>query len=303
MEFNELLEMMNLQNVNSEFLLNVALPVSLGIIMFSLGLGLRFSDFARVAKRPAAFSVGAANQLITLPLIAFIITLIFSFPPALAVGFMILALCPGGVTTNIIARLGRGDVALSVSLTAVISLLSIVTVPFLVAFFMGLSMGSEPVVDVSELGLKMFAIVAVPVLLGMVVRSILRGLANPVEKFFTLISTFLFVIIICAALYASWDAFIDNLPILGPALVILNLVLLFLGWASAKFMKLTKDEAATIAIETGVQNGTLGIAVGAIVAGSSVAGLSEFALPSAVYGVTMYLVTLPIVYFRRLARG
>ncbi|MBL1405850.1 MAG: bile acid:sodium symporter [Hyphomicrobiales bacterium] len=283
-------------------LLQVALPVSLGIIMFSLGLGLKFNDFLRVFRRPVAFSVGAINQLLMLPLVAFIIAIIFALPPELSVGLMILSLCPGGVTTNFITRLAKGDVALSVSLTAIISLVSILTVPLMVAFSVGLFMGKEPAVDVSELSIKIFTIVAVPVMLGMLVNTILRSLARPVERFFTIISTLLFILIIGAVLFSQWDLFTENLAILGPALIILNIILLFFGWTSARFIGLNADEATTIAIETGVQNGTLGIAVGAIIAGSAAGDLSAFALPSAVYSITMYMVTLPFIWFRRIAR-
>lgn len=300
-DFQTILE--KLTSLDKAFLLKVALPVSLGIIMFSLGLGLKFNDFLRVFRRPLAFSVGAINQLITLPLTAFILAIVFALPPELAVGLMILSLCPGGVTTNFVTRLAKGDVALSVSLTAIISLISIITVPFLVAFSVGLFMGKEPAVDVSELSLKMFTIVAIPVLLGMLVNLILRSLARPVEKFFTFISTLLFIVIIGAVLFSQWNVFIENLAILGPALIILNIILLFFGWTSARFIGLDTDEATTIAIETGVQNGTLGIAVGAILAGSTSGDLSAFALPSAVYGITMYMVTLPFIWFRRMARA
>lgn len=300
-DFQSILD--KLISLDKAFLLKVALPVSLGIIMFSLGLGLKFNDFLRVFKRPVAFSVGAINQLITLPLTAFILAIAFALPPELAVGMMILALCPGGVTTNFIARLAKGDVALSVSLTAIISLVSIITVPFLVAFSVGLFMGEDPAIDVSELSLKMFTIVAVPVVLGMLVKAILRRFSSPVETFFTFVSTILFIVIIIAIIYSQWTVFIANLAILGPALVILNIILLIFGWGSARFIGLSADEATTIAIETGVQNGTLGIAIGAIIAGSAGGDLSAFALPSAVYGVTMYIVTLPFIWFRRMARS
>lgn len=303
MDFDFQIILNQIMALDEVFLLKVALPISLGVIMFSLGLGLKIDDFMRVFRRPTAFTVGAINQLITLPLTAFIIAIVFALPPELAVGMMILALCPGGVTTNFIARLAKGDVALSVSLTAVISLISIISVPFFVAFSVGLFMGTDPVVDVSVLSIKMFTLVAVPVLLGLLVRMVLRRIAAPVERFFTIVSAILFIIILGAVLYSQWDVFIENLPILAPALIVLNIVLLIFGWSSARFLNLHGDEAATIAIETGVQNGTLGVAIGAIIAGSAGGDLSAFALPSAVYGVTMYLVTLPFIWFRRKARG
>lgn len=290
-----------LDNINAEALLGIGLPIALAIIMFSLGLGLKFADFTRIARRPLAFFTGAVNQLITLPLIALLIVILFNLPPALAVGFMIVALCPGGVTTNILTKMADGDVALSVSLTAVISLLSIVTLPILVSFFVGLFISDEIVVDATEISLKMVTVVAVPVLIGMLVRLILRRFAEPVERFFSLIAKVLFVIVMLAALYAFWDSFIAKLSLLGPAIIALLLAALFAGWASAKFLGMSKREVTSISIETGVQNGTVGITLASFLAAGNT-GLSDFALPSAVYGVLMYVVVIPFVFWRTMGR-
>lgn len=292
-----------LNNLDADLLLNVGLPLALGIIMFSLGLGLKFSDFTRILRRPLAFFVGAINQTMVLPMVAFLLALLFNLPPALAVGMMIIALCPGGVTSNIMTKYAGGDVALSVTLTAVISLLSIITVPIIISFIVGLFLGRETVVDASELSIKMTAIVAVPVLIGMIIRAILGRFAGAVERFFSAIAIALFVIVMLTALYKFWDEFITNVPTLGPALVAMLVISIFLGWASAKFLKMGKADVTTISLETGVQNGTLGLAIAAIIAGGNTSGLSEFALPSAVYGVLMYIIALPYVLLRRMGHA
>ncbi|MEM6306296.1 MAG: bile acid:sodium symporter, partial [Pseudomonadota bacterium] len=165
-----------------EFLINVILPLSLAIIMLSLGVGLTGADFARVAQRPRAFAVGAFAQVLLLPLAALVIIQLFGLAGEIAVGFMLLSFCPGGVTSNIISKLARGDVALSVSLTAVVSLLSILTVPLLTAWAVTRFMGDAgPDVSVTSLALAMFAITTVPVLLGVALRRFAPALAARIE--------------------------------------------------------------------------------------------------------------------------
>lgn len=280
-------------------LLTVFLPLSLAVIMFSLGLGLTVDDFRRVLIRPFAFGVGALNQVILLPVVAFALAIAFRLPPELAVGFMILAFCPGGVTTNILTKFAHGEVALSVSLTAIISLLSTVTVPLLVAWSVTYFMGkTAPAIDVTRLAFSMFLITAVPVLIGVAVRRFATGFADRTEPVFSKLAGALFVIIIIGALAANWSVFVDNLARLAPALISLNVALLLIGTLSARALGLTGKEVKTVAIETGIQNGTLGITVGSLIV-ESASGLPPFSLPSAVYGITMYLVTLPIIYWFR----
>ena len=282
-----------------DILLSVFLPLSLAIIMFSLGIGLTIDDFRRVGSRPYAFGIGAVNQMIVLPIIGFIIAIAFGLPGELALGLMILAFCPGGVTSNILTKLAKGDVALSISLTAVISLLTIFTVPILVAwsadYFMGLA---APDVNVTQLGIAMFLITAVPVLLGVSLRHFAGSFSERAEPWLARFANILFIVIVVGALAANWDLFIENLPRLGPSLVVLNVVLLAVGWYSGRLLKLNKQEASAVSIETGVQNATLGITVGSLIA-EQASGLPPFSLPSGVYGITMYLVTLPFVYWRR----
>ncbi len=284
-------------------IVNVALPLILAFIMFSLGLGLRKEDFTRVAKFPKAFGIGLANQLLLLPLVAFAITSLLTVSPELAVGIMILAFCPGGVTSNVLARLAGGNVPLSISLTAVTSLISILTVPFLVAFSVNHFMGDEaPAVDVAGLGVKMFLLTAVPVLLGMALTATKPGVVSRITGPVSKIALILFVLIVIAAIAKNRVVFFGNLPTLGPALILLNVVMLALGLLSSRLARLEHSEATSISLESGVQNGTLGIAVGAMIAASASESLPPVTVPSAVYGITMYLVSVPFVFWRRGAK-
>ena len=280
--------------------IKIALPLVLAFIMFSLGLGLKKSDFTRILKFPKAFAVGLLNQVILLPVIALILALLVGLSPEFAVGLIILALCPGGVTSNVLTRIAGGNTPLSISLTAVTSLLSIITVPLLVAFAVRHFMGeSAPPVDVTQLGFIMFCITAVPVALGMIITSKAPALTDRIAPFISRAAIVLFIIIIAGALAKNWTVFITNLPTLGPVLVILNITLLAIGLGSAKLLKLEKSDASTIAIESGIQNGTLAITVGALIAVSASEVLPPTTVPAAVYSITMYFVSIPFVLWRR----
>lgn len=282
-----------------EFLLDVGLPLSLAFIMFSLGIGLQIADFRRVATRKKPFFIGAFCQVLLLPLVALAIVLTFGLTGETAVGFMLLSFCPGGVTSNVVSRLARGDVALSVSLTAVVSLMAIVTVPLLVAWSVGAFMGAEaPEVSVTSLAIAMFLITALPVVLGMVLKGMAPTLVMRIEDTVLRIATALFALIIIAALLANWDAFIANVGHLGPATCVLVVVMLSLGMVLAKMGGLTWQEQKTVAIEAGIQNGTLGVTLAPLIVGTAVA-LPEMALPSAIYGIAMYAISLPFVFIVR----
>ena len=282
-----------------DILINVVLPQSLAIIMLSLGVGLSFADFARVATRPKAFAIGAVSQVILLPLVTYVVVVGFGLTGAIAVGFMLLSFCPGGVTSNMITKLAKGDVALSVSLTAVISLLSILTVPVLAAWSVVHFMGdAAPEVSVTSLAIAMFLITTLPVLIGVFTRHFAPGFANRVDPILSKIATLLFVIIVLAALAANWDLFVENLATLGPALISMNAVLMLVGLLLALVFGLHWGEIKTISIETGVQNATLGITLGTLITGQA-DGFTAMELPPAVYGITMYLVALPFVLWFR----
>jgi len=283
-----------------DILVNVVLPLSLAIIMFSLGIGLTIADFTRVLKAPRAFAAGALAQVIVLPAVAFGIVLMFNLPPALAAGVMLLAFCPGGVTSNVISKWARGDVALSVSLTAVISLLSLLTVPALTAWAVTHFMGENaPDISIASLTIAVFLITTVPVCLGVVVRRFATDFATRVEPLLSTLSSVLFIVIVLAAIAANWSLFTENLATLGPSLVALNIVLLGLGLALARIAQLNWQQTKTVAVETGIQNGTLGIALGTLIANQPDGFMSPLTLPSAIYGVTMYIVAAPFVAWFR----
>lgn len=279
-------------------LLEVGLPLSLAFIMFSLGFGLTFADFARVLTMPRAVVVGVVLQVMAIPAVAYLMLMVFDLPPALAFGVMILSFCPGGVTSNILTKLGGGSVALSITLTAVVSLLSVLTVPALVGWagvtFLG---AAAPEIDVLSIGLTMFAITAVPVLIGLFARRLSGAKADRAEKVISLLAMVLFLLIVVAAIASNWALIVDNIGTLGPVLVAINVVLLVLGVAVARGLGLSGGEGICISVEMGVQNATLGITVAGLVA--QTAGLPEYALPSALYGITMYLVTIPGLFVLR----
>ena len=268
--------------------------------MFSLGLGLKGKDFSRILKFPIAFGAGLLNQVVLLPLIALALAHAFGLSDVFAVGLMILALCPGGVTSNILAKMAGGNAPLSISLTAVTSLLSILTVPLILAFSVNYFMGEEaPPVDVTRLGITMFLITAVPVAIGMILTSKFPNLVDKIAPKVSRMAVGLFVIIIVAALAKNWEVFSSNLGMLGPVAVLLNVLMLLLGLVSAKALRLDKQDATTISIESGVQNGTLAIAVGSIIATVDGEILPPETVPAAVYSITMYVVCVPFVFWRK----
>ena len=278
---------------------NVALPLSLVIIMLSLGIGLTLNDFKRVLKRPHAFGLGAGAQIVFVPLIAYLLILAFGITSELAAGVMLLSLCPGGATTNIIAKVAKGDVALSVSLTAVVSLLSILTVPFVAAWSVIHFMGAEaPEVTITGLALAVFVITALPILLGMAIRHFKPAFSIRVEPVFSLIGAALFALIVVAALISGWQTFMDNIATLGPVLVTLSISLLFMGFFVAKFSGRERNEVKSILFEAGLQNATAGIVLASIILTQS-DGFSDMGLPSAVYGILMYIVVAPFVFWYR----
>ncbi len=193
-------------------IIDVFLPLSLIFIMFTLGIGLTPKDFTNLLHNPKAFFIGIVNQMVILPIVAFVIILLIGITKELAVGIMILASCPGGVTSNIITKLAKGDTALSISYTAVISLLTIITLPAITILSIKHFMGTEaPPLNLLSLGLTMFFITAIPVGFGLLVRKKNKQFANNFEILATKISTLLFMIIIMGALASEWQTFLNNL--------------------------------------------------------------------------------------------
>ena len=284
----------------SNIIIDVVLPLSLAYIMFSLGLGLRISDFGLIFTEPRAFAVGLGNQMVILPVAGFGIASIFDLSGELAVGLMILACCPGGVTSNILTKLAGGDTALSISYTAVVSVVSVITLPLIVGFSMDHFMGTKsPDIEILNLGMTMFLLTTVPVIIGMLVRRYSESTADGIEPLIGKIAAGLFIIIVIAAIASEFDTLMDNIGTLGPAVVLLNIIMLGIGWRSAMILDLEDNQATTVSIESGIQNATVGITVGGLVlAPEAGATLSVLSLPSGVYGVLMYIVIAPFLYWK-----
>ena len=263
---------------------DVVLPIALAFIMLSLGLGLTVGDFAQVAKRPRDFLVGAVSQVVLLPAVAFGLVSIWPLAPELALGVMIIAAAPGGVTSNLLTSFGRGDVALSISLTAVMSLLSVVTVPFIVVFaYAHLVGGDLGDVSVVETALGIFLIVALPVLIGMAVRRWVEGFAMRAEPTARRISALLFVLVLAAAIYQEHENALEYMGQAGPVTAVLNVLMMALAYLLARFLASGPRQRIAISIECGVQNGTLAIAVATLLFGGGLA-----VVPAATYSLIMF---------------
>ena len=274
------------------------LPLALAYIMFTLGTGLKPSDFKVIASHPKAFIVGLVNQVIFVPLVALAVVLLMSPPPAIAFGIMLISFCPGGVTSNMLTYYAKGNVALSVALTGVVSLLSVVTLPILITLafnhFMKDQAGS---ISAVKIGLVMFLLTTLPVTLGMLARykftdfmvrrsGILNGLAS-----------IFFVLIVFAAIATNWQLLQEQLASIGLELVLIIVILFIVSILTAKALKLSWFDTKTIAIETSIQNSTTAITLAPIIMGVST--LPVIALPAALYGVLMYVIALPIIFLIR----
>ena len=285
----------------SNVIIDVVLPLSLAFIMFSLWLGLTTSDFGLVFTEPKAFAIGITNQMLVLPIIGFSVATILGLSGEMAVGLMILACCPGGVTSNILTKLAKGDTALSISYTAVVSVVTVISLPLIIGFSMDHFMGeAAPDIDILSLGVTMFMLTALPVTVGMLMRRYSPDRTDRIEPGASKLAAGLFVIIVIAAIVSEFDTLMDNLGTLGPAVIILNVVMLGIGWSSASVLGLNEQRATTVAIESGIQNASVGITVGGLIlAPAAGATLSTLSLPSGVYGVLMYLVIAPFLFWRR----
>ena len=263
---------------------DVVLPIALAFIMLSLGLGLTFGDFARVATRPRDFLVGAVSQVVLLPAVAFGLVSIWPLAPELALGVMIIAAAPGGVTSNLLTAFGRGDVALSISLTAVVSLLGVVTIPFIVVFsYAHLVGGDAGDVSVAETALSVFLIVALPVLIGVAIRRWAEGFATRFHAAARRVSALLFVLVLAAAIYQEHENALEYMGQAGPVTAVLNVLMMALAYVLARFLASGPRQRVTISIECGVQNGTLAIAVATLLFGGGLA-----VVPAATYSLIMF---------------
>ena len=259
-------------------------PVCLAIIMFGLGLGLTVSDFTRLIKIPRDFIVGFFGQVILLPIVAFILIQIISLPPEIALGTMIIAAAPGGVMSNILTKFANGDVALSISLTAVVSLISVITVPLIVynsAGFLGIEIVKE--ISMLNIALKMFVAVTVPVIFGMIVRALMTDFIVSKTLLVQRLSLILFLIIFTAIWVEEWDKITSFIQRAGLITLILNLTMIFLGYYLAKYLTSGVEQRKCISLECGLQNGTLALFVTTQLFDDVV-----FAVPTAAYALIMF---------------
>ena len=275
---------------------DIFLPIALAFIMLSLGLGLTGSDFLRILKQPKDFFVGAVSQIILLPVIAFALVKVWAISPELAVGVMIIAAAPGGVTSNILTSFAKGDVALSISLTAIISLLSVITVPFILISSLNL-LGSESIVQnisLVSMAMSMFLIVTVPVIIGMIFRKFAENTAVKFESFAKKISVVLFIIVLLGAILAEKDNIISYFADAGFVTLVLNILMMVIAFYVAQLLGTGIPQKKCIAIECGLQNGTLAIFVG-----TTLFGGGAFIIPAATYSLIMFVTSLVFVFFVR----
>ena len=269
-------------------------PIILALIMLGLGLGLKIEDFTRVLKTPKDFFVGFFSQLIILPLVAYLLIVILKTPPEIAIGVMIISAAPGGVTSNILTKFANGDVALSITLTAIVSLISIITVPLIIftsADLFGITSISQNI-SMTGIALKMFLVVTVPVILGMIIRKFAENFVNSKIQIFEKLNIVLFIIFFIAAFYEERESFIDFLMQAGFITLILNITMMIIAYYLAKSFASGIKQQKCIALECGLQNGTLAIFVSTQIFGADILYIT----PTAAYALIMYLTGFIFVF-------
>ena len=271
-------------------------PIALALIMLTLGLGLTTSDFTRVIKRPKDFLVGLICQVILLPIIAFVLIKILNVQPALALGVMIIAAAPGGVTSNILTKFANGDVALSVSLTAIISLLSILTVPFIViqsADLLNINYITQQI-SMSGISIKMFLVVTLPVLIGMLIRKLANEFIITRTALIEKISLILFIFVFISIWIEEWENIITYLSKAGIITLILNITMMTLGFYVAKIFASGIAQRKCISLECGLQNGTLAVFVSTQLFDDVI-----YLIPTASYALIMFVTSIIFVLLLR----
>ena len=273
-------------------------PLGLALIMLGLGLSLTIQDFKRVINIPKDFLVGFISQLILLPVIALLIALLLKLPAELAIGLMLIACAPGGVTSNVLTKFADGDVALSITLTAVVSLISIVSVPFIMFVsidFFEIEIVKE--ISMTGIALKMFLVVTVPVIIGMIIRHFAENFIISRAKLFQRLSILLFAIVFIAIYVSEWEHIVMFITRAGAIALILNLTMMVLSFYIAKFFISGAAQQRTISIECGLQNGTLALFVGTQIFGET--ALLTYMVPTAAYALIMMLTSLFFIYILR----
>ena len=271
-------------------------PIALAIIMLCLGASLTVSDFSRVIKNPKDFFIGFVCQLFVLPIVAYLLIIILKVPTEMALGVMLIAAAPGGVTSNVLTKFADGDVALSISLTAFMSLLSIITVPFIIFTTIDLFEISYVAKEISMIGisLKMFFVVTVPVIVGMIIRRLTGDLVVRNLKILQRISIILFLTVFAAIYIEEWDNIVSFLARAGLIALILNVTMMIIGFYVAKFFASGEAQQRAISLECGLQNGTLAVFVGTQLFDSVV-----YMVPTAAYALIMMITSLIFVFILR----
>lgn len=265
-------------------ILTLFLPIALGIIMLGLGLSLTIADFKRVVTFPKAIIIGLFCQMILLPIVCFGISILFNLPPALAVGLLLLSASPGGATANLYSHLAKGDVALNISLTAVNSVLTLFSLPFIVNFAIDYFMGNGQVIPMQfKKIVEVFAIVLIPVAIGMFINYISPSTSKKLEKPVKIISAIFLVLIIVGAIVKEKDQFLLYFQQVGFAALAFNVVSMAIGYYIPYVLQVNKKQSIAIGMEIGIHNGTLAIYIAL-----NVIGNSAMSIPPAVYGLIMF---------------
>ena len=270
-----------------ELISKVFLPLSLAIIMLGMGMTLIITDFTRIIKYPRAILIGLTNQLIFLPIIGFSLAIAFNLNPTMAVGLMILASCPGGPTSNLITQVCKGNIALSVTLTAIASIVSILTIPFILSYaleYFGSNTDVTIKLPIIDTILQIMVITVIPISIGMLIRKHKTNFAKRMEKPMRTASTIIFILVFIAVLAANADKLLAGMKEAGFVTLALNIATMGLGYLTARLFKLNLKNTISVTIESGIQNGTL-----ALVIATSILNNVEMGIPIGAYAIWMFL--------------
>jgi BASS family bile acid:Na+ symporter len=271
----------------AEIISKVFLPLSLAIIMLGMGMTLIISDFRRILKKPKDILIGLTNQLIFLPIIGFSLAIAFNLSPVMAVGLMILATCPGGPTSNLITQVCRGNIALSVTLTAITSILSVLTIPFILSYaleYFGTDTNVTIKLPILDTILQIMVITIIPISIGMLIRRFKIKFAKRLEKSMRIASTVIFALVFLAVLAANFNIIGKAMREVGLVTLLLNIITMGLGYLTARLFKLNLKSAISITVESGIQNGTL-----AFVIATSILNNVEMGIPTGAYAIWMFI--------------
>jgi BASS family bile acid:Na+ symporter len=271
----------------AELISKVLLPLSLAIIMLGMGMTLIPADFFRIIKYPKAILIGITNQLVFLPIIGFSLAIAFNLTPIMAVGLMILASCPGGPTSNLITQVCKGNIALSVTLTAISSMVSILTIPFILSYalaYFGTGANITIKLPIIDTIIQIMGITVIPISTGMLIRRYKVNFAKRTEKPMRTVSTVIFLLVFIAVLAANAAKLIAGMKEVGLVTLVLNVANMGIGYLTAKLFKLNLKSAISITIESGIQNGTL-----AFVIATSILNNVEMGIPTGAYSIWMFV--------------